>query len=198
MGKPKEKKLRRDQVKYPSLVKKYNSRIRQEYLDLDYIDQLDDTKKNCKLPDGTMVTEMEYMALFMKEWNAAGVGKQSEAEQNAFHRTAQEVKDCTDRNNARNWDLYGNLRNKVDVKIPKLLDYEELVNHSDPDKALENQLSKEIDPRRIEDSYIEFLESKEVEAWIQEYDQAMRDFREPIEAIEIQILSEPQSAPINQ
>ena len=74
---------------------------------MDYIDKLDDTKKNCKLPDGTMVTELEYMAIFMKEWNSGGVGKQKEAKKNKLHRTAKEVKDCTDRTNRRNRDQYG-------------------------------------------------------------------------------------------
>lgn len=103
----KTKKTRRSQVKNASLKKQYNSRIRQEYLDLDYLDQLDDTVKNCQLPDGTMVTQLQYMSLFMKEWNNAGVGKQSEAHKNKFHRTKEDVKSCTDRNNARNRDEYG-------------------------------------------------------------------------------------------
>ena len=102
-----EKKTRRSKIKNASLQKRYNSRIRQEYLDLDYLDQLNDKDKNCKLPDGTLVTELEYMSLFMKEWNNAGVAKQSEAQINKFHRTAKEAKDCTDRNNARNRDEYG-------------------------------------------------------------------------------------------
>ena len=41
---------RRDQVKHAALNPKYNSRIRQEYIDQDYLDDLDDTVKNCKLP----------------------------------------------------------------------------------------------------------------------------------------------------
>lgn len=121
----KKKKInKRQSVPYASLKKEYNSRIRQEYSDLDYIDKLDNTKKNCELPDGTMVTELEFMDFFMKEWNNAEVGKQSEAKDNKLHRTVQEVKDCTDRNNARNRDIYGiakarNLVHKVDSESLK-------------------------------------------------------------------------------
>lgn len=103
----KKQKSKRSRVPHASLKKNYNSKIRQEYIDLDYIDKLDDTVKNCKLPNGKMVTQLEYMSIFMKEYNSGGVGKQSEAKKNAFHRTAQEVKDCTDRTNFRNRDQYG-------------------------------------------------------------------------------------------
>jgi len=108
-GKKKNPNNKRKNVKHASLKKRYNSRIRQEYLDMDYIDQLDDTKKNCELPDGTMVTEMEYMSLFMKEWNNASIAEDSvkdktdeAAKENKFHRTSKEAKTCTDRNNERN------------------------------------------------------------------------------------------------
>ena len=104
--KKKKKVSRRAKVKNPSLKKGYNSRIRQEYIDMDYISELDDTVKNCELPNGEMVTELEYISIFMKEWNSGGVSKQSEAKTNKIHRTAKEVKDCTDRTNSRNRDQY--------------------------------------------------------------------------------------------
>lgn len=173
------KKPRRAQVKHASLKPKYNSRIRQEFLDADYIDQLDDTIKNCKLPNGEMVTELHYLSLFMEEWNNASVGKQSEAEKNVFHRTAEEVKDCTDRNNKRNGDLYGRLRNKADRNNNKrLISYEAMVNTTDPTKSLENELSKDVNPQTMENAYIDFLESKQIEAMLEEYDMAMGIFNE--------------------
>lgn len=109
MKKSKSKKQSKD-IQNRYFKNQYNSKIRQEYTDLDYIDKLDNTKKNVRLPDGTMVTEFEYMNIFMKEWNNADVSKQSEAKKNKLHRTAKEVKDCTDRNNARNRDVYGQAR----------------------------------------------------------------------------------------
>ena len=133
---------RRQKIKNASLNKKYNSRIRQEYIDMDYIHKLDDTIKNCKLEDGTMVTQLEYMALFMKEWNSGGVGKQAEANQNKFHRTAKEVKACTDRTNQRNRDEYGiakarNLLHKLDYdSLKEIIEKERTVNQNYVEDAM--------------------------------------------------------------
>lgn len=180
MTKKDGKKPRRDQVPHASLNPKYNHRIRQEYIDQDYIDQLDDTVKNCKLPNGEMVTELEYLSSFMEEWNNASVGKQSEAENNRFHRTAQEVKDCTDRNNHRNGDMYGIARNKADRKSHngkrishKLLSYETLLQTPESTESFENELSRDINPMSVEDAFVNYIESKEIAAMIEEYDQAL-------------------------
>jgi len=138
----KKKKTNRSKVKNASLKKQYNSRIRQEYLDLDYLDKLDDTKATCKLPDGRMVTELEYIALFMKEWNSGGVGKQADAKENSFHRTAKEVKACTDRTNERNRDEYGiakakKLVNRVEFDtIKELSERKENINYNYVEDAL--------------------------------------------------------------
>lgn len=145
----KEKKKRRSQVKYPSLDPRYNSKVRQEYIDIDYVDELDDTVKNVKLPDGTMVTEREYMAIFMKEWNNAGVGKQSEAKKNKFHRNKKLVKEATDRNNHRNNDMLGV------TKATNLLDkmnYEDLVRK----KEWHNRAY--VNPNTVEDAMIDYLD----------------------------------------
>jgi hypothetical protein len=112
-----KRKNRRNKVKYPSLKKEYNLLIRHEYMDLDYLNKLDDTKKTVKLPNGKMVTELEFMSIFMNEWNNGGVGKQKEAKKNKLHRTAKAVKKCTDQNNARNRDIYGR------AKIRNLISY---------------------------------------------------------------------------
>jgi len=145
MKKPKSN--RHNNTKDASLKKGYNTRIRQEYIDLDYADKLDDTKKTCKLPNGKMVTELEYMSLFMKEWNNGNVGKQKDAKKNAFQRTAKDVKDCTDRTNARNRDQYGiakarNLVHKVEATYLK-----EVVDSN-----------RDINPDQVEDAMIEFLD----------------------------------------
>lgn len=107
MKKQKGKRSKRSRVSDASLVKNYNSKIRQEYLDLDYINKLDETTKNVKLPDGTMVTEKEYMSIFMAEWNNAQVGSQKNAKKNKLHRTKKLVKELTDQNNKRNNDIFG-------------------------------------------------------------------------------------------
>jgi len=108
--KPKKPESRRSKIKHASLEPRYNSRIRQEYIDIDYVDELDDTKRNVKLPNGEMVTEREYMSRFMDEWNNAGVGPQHDPKRNGLHRTVEEIKDCTDRNNKRNNDLQGQMK----------------------------------------------------------------------------------------
>jgi hypothetical protein len=109
---------------------------------MDYIGKLDDTKKSYKLPNGKMVTELEYLSLFMKEWNNGEVGKQSEAKNNNMHRTAKEVKDCTDRNNARNRDEYSisKARNLVVKMNPETLnsfiETEQMVTQNNMEDAM--------------------------------------------------------------
>lgn len=89
------KKTRRSKVKNAALVKKYNSKIRQEYLDQDYLDQLN--------PE-----ELKWLNDFMAEYNNASVGKQKDkGKNNRFHKSKKLVKDCTDRNNARNRCIHG-------------------------------------------------------------------------------------------
>ena len=147
-GKKKNPKNRRKRVPQASLEKRYNSRIRQEYIDMDYIKKLDNTKKNCKLPDGTMVTELEYMDLFMREWNNASVPKQAEPEKGKLHRTAKEIKSCTDRNNQRNADIYGiakarNLVYKMDYEtLKEYIEDKETVNYNYVEEAMIDILDK--------------------------------------------------------
>lgn len=146
-----KKKSQRSNIKNASIKKHYNSKIRQEYLDADYLDKLDNKIKSCKLPDGTKVTELEYYALFMKEWNNAEVGKQSKAKKNKFHRTAKDVKSCTDRNNARNRDQYGRAK-AMNAMQP--LEHELLKNF------MENK--RQANPESIEDALIDIIDlSKE-------------------------------------
>lgn len=101
------KKQKRDKEKHPSLKPQFNTRIRQEYTDQEYADDLDDTKKVHKLPSGQMVTAKEWLSIFMNEWNNASVPKQEDAHKGKLHRSKKRIKECTDRNNARNSDVYG-------------------------------------------------------------------------------------------
>lgn len=111
----KKQKSRRSKVKHAALKKRYNSRIRQEYIDMDYLDQLSEE-------------ELQWMNDFMKEWNNAGVSgikdktNKTAEESNRFHKTAKEAKECTDRNNSRNRDMYSiakaqNMIHKEDYEI---------------------------------------------------------------------------------
>lgn len=90
----KKSKKRRSKIKNASLVKKYNSKLRQEYLDYDYLEQLSEE-------------ELEFLNDFTSEWLNASVPSQKNARKARFHKTKKLVKDCTDRNNARNRCMYG-------------------------------------------------------------------------------------------
>lgn len=145
----KKLKPKRDKIKHASLNPKYNSKIRQEYIDMDYIDKLDDTIKNCKLPNGKKVTEKEYMSIFMSEWNNAGVGKQENARSNAFERSKKRVKESTDRNNQRNNDTWGKMRAQG-------------MGYLHTDKQLETQLNlnRELNGlNTVEDAMIDALDN---------------------------------------
>ena len=101
--KSKKKKPIRSKIKNASLNPNYNSKIRQEYLDYDYLNKLSED-------------ELKWLADFTKEWNNASVGSQKDAKNNRFHNTPEMVKDCTDRNNRRNRCAYGNTKAQKTLK----------------------------------------------------------------------------------
>ena len=114
-----------------------NSRVRQELIDYDYIDQLNDEQK-------------EFLNDFSEEYINAAVGKQSEADKNKFHNTPELVKDCTDRNNARNRCWYGRQRNRVGAT--------HILNYEDSQELIESQ--QQIDSNYVEDAFIDYIDSK--------------------------------------
>lgn len=168
---------RRSKAKYPSLKKKFNSRIKQEKIDFDYLDQLSPS-------------ELDWLAKFMEEENSASFKNDG----TDLNTSKEDRKKIYDRNNAANRCLHGNLKNKADrYNNKKLLSYEVLVNATDTSKSLENELSKDINPNSMEDAYIDFLESKQIEAMIEEYDMAMEQFSEISGTLEVLQQETPQS-----
>lgn len=171
MSKESKTKLkRRSQVKNPALIKRYNHRLRQEYLDYDYLDKLSEE-------------ELTWLNKFSEEYNNDNyetVDGQLDENGNKIldptkniHQTQEHKKALDDANNARNRCQYGQLKNKTDkFKNTKLLnwDFDTLV--------IENHLSREINPRAIEDAYVNFLESKSITEMLEEYDQALSEFSE--------------------
>lgn len=134
----KKKKTNRKKQKFPSLTRKYNSRVRQEVLDYDYIDKLSDEEK-------------QFLEDFNKEFYEARVGRQAdEGKNNRFTKGRKAVKEAQDNNNKRNSDLYGRVRNKVGAT--KLLNYEDVLN------IVEENLSRDIDPNALEDALIDYLD----------------------------------------
>ena len=132
-----KKKTKRSTHKYPTLVRDVNSRVRQEYLDYDYTDQLSDEEK-------------KWLDDFNKEYYCANVGKQAdEGKDNRFTKGRKQVKERQTANNKRNNDLYGNIRNKVAAT--------KLLNYNDAIELIDEQSNKR-DPKAIEDALIEYLD----------------------------------------
>lgn len=146
----KEKK-RRDKIKHPALNKKYSPKVRQEYIDYDYLDKLSPEEK-------------DWLNKFSEEYiNARFNGDETDIDQSAEGRKAS-----YDRNNARNRCLYSQL--KVRRMNDKLLNYDDVVN------IIEE--TQEQAPKYIEDVYIAFMDEKTVDGMLQQYDMAMLYFTE--------------------
>lgn len=130
---------KRKKVKYPSLTPRLNSRVRQEYMDYDYVDQLSDDEK-------------QFLEDFNKEYYQASVGRQKdEGKDNRFTKGKEAVKQAQHDNNKRNSDLYGQIRNKV--SRTKLLNYDDVLN------MVEDELSREVNPEYLEDAMIDYLDN---------------------------------------
>lgn len=143
----------RSKVPYPALNKKYNPKVRQEYIDQDYLEKLN--------PD-----EMAWMNKFMEEFNNAKFNN----DETDLDQSAEGRKAAYDRNNARNRCLYSQL--KVRRMNDKLLNYDEAIG------IIEDQQDKATAPGYLEDQYIEFMDFKQVTAMLIEYDNVMANFSE--------------------
>jgi hypothetical protein len=127
-SKPASKSKKRDGRKYPGFDKGVNSRTRWEYLDQDYIDKLSPKDK-------------KYLSDFMCEWMSGNFQHDGKK----MHKTGQEKRDCYNRNNARNRDVYA---------IKKATGY--LAPIEDHAQALE---SSHISKDSNEDAIIELIDS---------------------------------------
>lgn len=162
----KNKKLkRRNQVKNPALVYRFNHRLRQPQIDFDYLDQLNEE-------------ELAWLNRFMEEFNNASLNLDDAGhvipDQN-LHQTDDHKKSIYDSNNARNRDLYGLLKYKGEK-----FEGGRLINYDDAIIEVENYLSRDVDPDAMENSYVEFLEGKQIAEMLAEYDKAMSDFNEEL------------------
>lgn len=81
---------KRDSIKFPGLTKGVNSKVKQEYMDQDYINALSDSEKK-----------------FLSDFNEEFYGGNFQHSGKKFHRSKKARKSCYDRNNARNRCLYG-------------------------------------------------------------------------------------------
>lgn len=139
MAKAKKRKKKRDITAHPGLDKKLFSKVKQEYHDMDYINQLDDKSK-------------KWLSQFMEEHLGAQLDPdtlKNKYNRKAFHKTKKMRKDCFDRNNARQRDIYG-----LSKAIGKLDDYNsedtaQYLESLSEEDSYEDRLIDEIDKKNL-------------------------------------------------
>jgi hypothetical protein len=146
------KKSKRSKAKYPGLVPRLTSRVRQEYHDFDYIDSLDEEAK-------------EFLNRFIEEELNASFKN----DDRDLNQETTEKRKIYNQNNARNRDLYGLIKGKV--ANTKLLNYEDSLNIIESEMATQSP----------ENSILDYLESQDLKAFIIEYQEAMSNFKEVVE-----------------
>lgn len=147
MAKAKKRK-KRDSIAHPGLDKKLFSKIKQEYHDIDYAHTLDDKSK-------------KWLSQFMEEHLGAQLNEQTlknKYNRKPLHKTKKRVKDCYDRNNARQRDIYGLSKatgRLDDYNSSGVSDYIDKL--SEKDDSVENRLIEKIDKELeqfIEDAHL--------------------------------------------
>lgn len=131
----KKKKTRRSQSKYPALDPKFMPKVRREYLDIDYLDQLSDEEK-------------EWLNKFMDESLNASFkndGRDKIQDKDSKRKVYSE-------NNARNRDLYsiakasGLVSDAIDDNRPHPQN-----SHSDKYNLTEDAMIAELDKKHSEE-----------------------------------------------
>jgi hypothetical protein len=85
----KKRVTKRSQVKYPGLTPRFFSRIKQEYHDYDYINQLSEKEKQ-----------------WLNDFTEEDLGARLNHKGKKINRTKERKRGCYNRNNARNRDIY--------------------------------------------------------------------------------------------
>lgn len=147
---------KRSKAKFPMLVPGLNSRVRQEFLDIDYAHKLNDEEK-----------------AFLNKVLAEEIGASFLNDGTDFTTDPVERRKIYTRNNRRNIDQYGLIKAKV--ANTKLLNYEDRIN------MIEEELSRGINVSSIENAYIDFIDGQQIEEMITEYATAMAAFISPEE-----------------
>lgn len=110
------KATRRSKIKNPALDPRFMLKNRQELIDYDYLHKLSDE-------------ELKFLNTFTEEF----VGARLNHPGDVLHNSKELKKDCFDRNNARNRDIF--TRAKVDGSLDYLEDlYKEAVSVEDEDE----------------------------------------------------------------
>lgn len=106
--KPKKSTSKRSKSKYPALSKHLNLKSRQELIDYDYLDKL-----NPK--------ELEFLNKFTEEYVNDNMDRKNLKKN--LHNTKALKKDCDDKNNSRNRDIFN--RAKVNNDLVPITDLSE-------------------------------------------------------------------------
>ena len=134
------KKRKRDLVKYPGLDKRFFSKIKQEYHDIDYAHKLSDK-------------DQKWLSQFMEENLGAQLNEKTlknKYNKKPIHKSKAQKKDCYDRNNARQRDIYGLSRatGKLnDYDSNYVADYIESMSKDDM-LSYEDELIKKLDDEK--------------------------------------------------
>lgn len=135
----KKKRSLRSKSKHPGLKKSLNLKVRQELIDYDYIDKLTDEEK-------------DWLNRFSEEYNGAKFKKTKTGKFSSKNLHKGEMrKDCYNRNNWRNNDVYS-----VEKAKNMLKDNKTMVSHLEEESfktpsEIEDVLIEEIDKNSLED-----------------------------------------------
>lgn len=125
----KKKKTKRSRVKYPALDPSYMPKVRQEFLDIDYLNQLSPKEK-------------EWLNKFMEEHlNASFKNNKTD-----LTKTKEQKKKIYNQNNARNRDLYAISKANGLLQLESSASKREIINtHSSGYNLTEDTLIDKID-----------------------------------------------------
>lgn len=123
------KKNRRAAKRYPALDPKLNLKSRQDLIDYDYVNKLNDKEKD-----------------FLNKFSEEFINASFSAKGKPLHRTKKMRKDCYDRNNARNRDIL------TKAKIMDKVDRYDAIEHTSSLEVFdEDSMIEIIDKKKLLD-----------------------------------------------
>lgn len=148
----KKRKSLKKNVRVESLFPQFNTKVRRELLDADYLDKLNDD-------------DLKWYAQFTDEYVGAAIRKTKKGSvmKGHIHHTNELAKKCYDANNLRNKDLYGvtkanHLMRNLDMILKDDKNGDQEVGGFKNPQLMEDYLNDNIDQKRSEDSNITFKE----------------------------------------
>lgn len=138
-------------VRLKSLNPAHVPRVRKELLDADYLKQL--SKE-----------ELLWYAQFTDEWVGANIHKTKtgKVKSGFLHNTKELAKDCYDRNNRRNNDIYAVSKANMLLSDIEIITEDQASMHNSNPWEVENHLITDIILNEVEESYLSFEEFLEL------------------------------------